>query len=511
MRYRAWGAAIAAAVILGGTLVSAPATAAPSAGQPIPVTELLEQLRVAAPSTVAFDGTPFSQGIDLDGDGCRTREEVLLEESRIAPTVGANCTIVAGQWLSWWDDATITDPASLDLNLLVSPKEAWVSGAWSWTAAQRRAFANDTDDPRTLSMVSPAVASAKGDKDFASWLPSFVPSRCTYVGHALAVKWRWNLSIDPAEKAAAQSVLAGCGAASVLAPQLPADRPADPPVGPEETKYYVTKYDGTVWAVTSTSVVPLTYAQWQAAGFPTPAPAPTDYVKYPWSSTISAVTIFGKDQARWVWRHVTLGEWNRAGRPAPRTAGWIKDSVYYQWAGSNQIFVQDVGGVKHALTYAEWQASGFQPYTPRTNQGFVKLSWDNSIAFLSDFSGGKGGPIGFAQWQAEGFPRPTVASRFPGDQLYKFNGEKDIWYAGPTVNRTISYAEWGAAGYGAPAIRHISRVSDFTCPAWAPIKGNASSRIYHVPGGRYYNATNPEECFRSEAAAVGAGYRRSQL
>lgn len=53
-------------------------------------------------------------------------------------------------------------------------------------------------------------------------------------------------------------------------------------------------------------------------------------------------------------------------------------------------------------------------------------------------------------------------------------------------------------------------VDSWNCPAWAPIKGNQDSMIYHLPGGAYYARTNPEECFRTEAAANAAGYRRSQ-
>ncbi|GAA2105963.1 hypothetical protein [Brevibacterium salitolerans] len=52
--------------------------------------------------------------------------------------------------------------------------------------------------------------------------------------------------------------------------------------------------------------------------------------------------------------------------------------------------------------------------------------------------------------------------------------------------------------------------SGWDCPAWAPIKGNADSMIYHVKGGAFYDRTNPEECFRTEAAAKAAGYRRSK-
>ncbi len=54
---------------------------------------------------------------------------------------------------------------------------------------------------------------------------------------------------------------------------------------------------------------------------------------------------------------------------------------------------------------------------------------------------------------------------------------------------------------------------DGSCPAGYPIKGNHSRYgdwIYHVPGGQYYNATDPEECFANEAAARAAGYRASK-
>jgi hypothetical protein len=46
-----------------------------------------------------------------------------------------------------------------------------------------------------------------------------------------------------------------------------------------------------------------------------------------------------------------------------------------------------------------------------------------------------------------------------------------------------------------------------TCPEAFPIKGNATSRIYHLPGESTYEATIPEICFATEAAAIGLGYR----
>ena len=43
------------------------------------------------------------------------------------------------------------------------------------------------------------------------------------------------------------------------------------------------------------------------------------------------------------------------------------------------------------------------------------------------------------------------------------------------------------------------------------IKGNISSSgmIYHVKGGSFYERTNPEMCFNTEAEAQKAGFRKS--
>jgi hypothetical protein len=54
-------------------------------------------------------------------------------------------------------------------------------------------------------------------------------------------------------------------------------------------------------------------------------------------------------------------------------------------------------------------------------------------------------------------------------------------------------------------------VSSWNCPSWAPIKGNADSGIYHMPGQRFYKATKPEDCFRTEAAARSADYRKAKV
>lgn len=445
-------AAIVALMLIGSASAPAAAAAAPVPGEHILVSDVLNQLRVEAPSPATFDRTLFREERDLDGDGCITTQEVLVEESDVPPTMVDGCAVASGQWQSYYDNIVHTDPAAVELNHLVAMKEAWLSGAWSWTAAQREAFANDVGDPRTLTMLTVATSAAKADKDPAAWLPPspFPSARCTYVSEWVAVKWRWNLAVDHAEKAAIQKVLAGCVQETLVAPPLPADRPGIPPA---DTRYYIAKYDGTIWAVTATSVRALTFAQWQAAGAPKPLPAPTEYVKYAWSPTISAVTMFGTDKSRWVWKHVSAAEWKRAGNPKPRTAGWIEGSTYYQWADYRQIFVQDVGGKKHALTAAEWAASGYQPFEKRPNQAFVKLSWHPSIAFLVDYASGIGSPIDGARWTAEGNPTPVVRTRLPNDVVWQTYGSGTIYYSGPTVTKALTPAEWRAMGSPRPEVR----------------------------------------------------------
>ena len=56
----------------------------------------------------------------------------------------------------------------------------------------------------------------------------------------------------------------------------------------------------------------------------------------------------------------------------------------------------------------------------------------------------------------------------------------------------------------------IEGTGEAECPDGFPIKGNASSNIYHLPGQSSYDKTIPEICFASEDDATAAGYRASK-
>jgi len=85
----------------------------------------------------------FKHWIDVDKDGCNTRYEVLIAEAIVKPKVGSGCYLTGGRWRSAYDGKVFTNPAGLDIDHMVPLAEAWRSGAWAWTAAQRMDFAND--------------------------------------------------------------------------------------------------------------------------------------------------------------------------------------------------------------------------------------------------------------------------------------------------------------------------------------------------------------------------------
>jgi len=98
--------------------------------------------------------------------------------------------------------------------------EAWRSGAWKWSPAQREAFANDLTDPRVLVAVTAGLNRQKSDQDPSTWLPQV--GQCTYVSNWIAIKVRYSLTVDPAEATALANLVASCNITSITAFSIPA-------------------------------------------------------------------------------------------------------------------------------------------------------------------------------------------------------------------------------------------------------------------------------------------------
>ncbi|MGW2515361.1 hypothetical protein ACWC0A_39600 [Streptomyces scopuliridis] len=120
--------------------------AAPGETVTAPLSELIASLPVHDEgSRDGYSREQFKHWTDADRNGCNTRCEVLLAaEATTAPTVTGRCTIVTGTgaWWSWYDEVTLTSKLDVDIDHMVPLGEAWDSGARTWTAAERQAYAN---------------------------------------------------------------------------------------------------------------------------------------------------------------------------------------------------------------------------------------------------------------------------------------------------------------------------------------------------------------------------------
>ena len=173
-----------------------------------PLTTAINDLTVAGEVRTGYSRTLFPHWVDADGDGCSTRNEVLIAEADDPVSVGAGCSLSGGRWFSYYDRVSWTDPADVDIDHMVPLAEAWDSGARTWTTATRQAYANDLGDSRSLVGVTDNVNQAKGDQDPATWPPQY--DTCRYLREFVAVKLRWRLSVDAAEKQAMSSLASSC-------------------------------------------------------------------------------------------------------------------------------------------------------------------------------------------------------------------------------------------------------------------------------------------------------------
>lgn len=290
---------------------------------------------------------------------------------------------------------------------------------------------------------------------------------------------------------------------------------------------YKTPYSSTIYElVNGTTPTPLTYKRWSTVyGSATPGRTATDYVRYPWSPTIYAVTYWPGGESAWQWEALSFEQWRTAGSPTARAAGWIKGSYFYQWATSKDILVEGPDGINHALTNKEWADSGYRSFDVRKNEGFRKLSWAPEIVRYSDIAGGRGRAITGSEWSAEGFPRPETLTAAPGGHFHKTADDTTIWYTGLALDRPISYAEWVAAGKPEPTVtqpikatslsggspigaveQFIGQVGTLSVRGWALDPSATGPILVDVYVDGKYAATTKADRLRPDVAAVYPKY-----
>lgn len=168
-------------------------------------------LPVAAEYNTGYDRDRyFGQWNDQNRDCQNTRAEVLISESRIAPTYTSTkrCAVASGRWITSFDNRTHTSATTVQIDHMVPVHEAWGSGARYWTQARRVAFYNDLGYSGSLNAQTSALNASKQASGPEQWLPP--ANVCSYVIQWTVVKARWGLTVDKAEKAALIRLADGC-------------------------------------------------------------------------------------------------------------------------------------------------------------------------------------------------------------------------------------------------------------------------------------------------------------
>jgi hypothetical protein len=155
------------------------------------------------------------QWADVDRNGCDTRNDILrLDLDPVTVQAGTRGCVVASGILA--DPYTgrniafqrgITTSSAVQIDHVVALGDAWQTGAQTWTAVRRQAFAND---PLNLLAVDGPANEQKGDGDTATWLPANKAFRCPYVARQVSVKRKYALSVTAAERDAMTRVLTSC-------------------------------------------------------------------------------------------------------------------------------------------------------------------------------------------------------------------------------------------------------------------------------------------------------------
>ncbi|KAL7820798.1 hypothetical protein V8C26DRAFT_393364 [Trichoderma gracile] len=161
---------------------------------------------------VVGSGTGYSRDLfptwDAISGNCNAREYVLKRDGE-GVQVNNACEAQSGNWISPYDNASFTNASSLDIDHMVPLKNAWISGASSWTTAQREALANDVSRPQ-LWAVSASSNRSKGDRSPDQWKPPLTSFYCTYAKSWIDVKSFYKLTVTSAEKTALSGMLDTC-------------------------------------------------------------------------------------------------------------------------------------------------------------------------------------------------------------------------------------------------------------------------------------------------------------
>lgn len=130
-----------------------------------------------------------------------TRALVLIRESK-GPTTPWSvdpCYVGQGAWHDPYTSQNFIEAQKLQIDHVVALKNAYISGAFAWSAKARCAYANFLGSQYHLLAVEARTNTQKGDSTPARWLPPNGSFRCAYLSAWLRIKLTWQLMLSDDE------------------------------------------------------------------------------------------------------------------------------------------------------------------------------------------------------------------------------------------------------------------------------------------------------------------------
>ena len=198
-------------------------TEASASAAPTPPSDV-QQIALALPLIDESAAIPeyrrddFGDGwVDVDRNGCSTRQDVLQRDLEGETLADDGCTVLTGTLpVDPYTGATIEfahdrvggDSQAVQIDHIISLSAAHRGGAWAWTYDERVAFAND---PAALLAVDGPTNAVKGDRGPADWMPEDPAFWCEYAADYTSIASAYGLAISAADRQMLVDVLAACG------------------------------------------------------------------------------------------------------------------------------------------------------------------------------------------------------------------------------------------------------------------------------------------------------------
>lgn len=128
-----------------------------------------------------------------------TRARILIRESQRDVTMSSRCVVATGLWKDPYTGNLFESARQIQIDHMVPLKNAYISGAASWTPKHRCIYANFEKSEYHLIAASGHENMSKGDDTPADYLPPDESYVCTYLKHWMMVKLTWRLFMSDVE------------------------------------------------------------------------------------------------------------------------------------------------------------------------------------------------------------------------------------------------------------------------------------------------------------------------